>query len=58
MKYFWIDKDGSNKEKISKKEALKYISKHYRNPEYVLEHAERLFNNRIALTFGIILVKN
>ena len=54
-----ISLDGSGKpEKITKKEAIKLIGNCYQNPEYVLENAERLFNNRIRLRhFEIIIEK-
>ena len=57
MKYISISKVDGSEEIITRKKALEDIKVHYRNPEYVLEHAERLFGNRIGLTFSVIEVR-
>lgn len=49
MKYILHDKYYENEKEISKEEALKLLANCYRNPEYALDNAERLFNNHIGL---------
>ena len=57
MKYILIDKEDWSEEETTREEALKLIAKYYRNPEYVLQEAERLFGNRINTTFTIIEIR-
>lgn len=57
MKYFLEAKDTGKKTKITQQEALYYLTKGYKDPQYVLENADRLFGNRIALTFNYLVLK-
>jgi len=60
MKYFYEPKDPKDEEgrqEISEDKAKEFVEKHYSNPEYVLEHAERLLDNRIGLTFGTLIIE-
>ena len=58
MKYFLVDKYGEEKPKeMTKKEVLNLMKNCYRNAEYALEHAERLFGNYIGLRNYSIEIK-
>jgi hypothetical protein len=57
MEYILIDKETEKEENITKEKAIKIISWNYRNAEYILDNAERLFNNRIVLEFAILIIK-
>jgi len=54
MKYIEISKEDGKEKKITKKEALEFVKRNYRNPEYVLQEAERLFGGRIGGMFSIL----
>lgn len=57
MKYILISKESEEETEISKREALNLLKNNYQEPKYVLEHAERLFGNRIVLTFNWLEVR-
>ena len=58
MKYILIPKDDLDKEEeITKEEAIKLLRNSYQEPEYALENAERLFNNRISMQFNNLEIR-
>ena len=56
MRYILRDKKDESERQITRKEALQLLKGNYRNPSYVLDNSDRLFNNLINLPFTEIRV--